>query len=346
MRSRAVLLPHPADPFMLKYWLKFYNEVWGGEIDKLYILINSPMEFDVVKYMIDLVARDDKIRCDYITRQIEHGAAIDEMLTYCHEDYVMLVEDDGYIFKPGVINYYFNLLETNEYDVIGSPRGSCSMEIWDRSKELWNLDYSGYGDVGPNFWPNYFFTRRGILEKTDRNFGARSWKKGERIEPLDYVVQEEVCASDTFVNTSLQLRAENYKIKTIPQYHASPDDLEHFKKKRFLFDGKAPWTHIGSLSSGTHGVLIDDFGRPLARRSIDPPKDTARVPGQCNTLQEQNEWERRVVFWSMFLDNSDPNEIPEFRREYEKAINRVITQFHLSQQSIAIKKAIYRSIGL
>jgi len=222
----------------------------------------------------------------------------------------------------------------------------------DRAKEIWNLDYSGLGDKGCNFWPNYFFIATKYLHMTDYNFGARAWQKGERIEPLDYITKD-TCASDTFVNTSLQLRAMNLKIAEIPQYHASPDDLEHYEKKQFLFDGKAPWTHIGSLSSGTHGVLIDDFGRPLARRFIDPHMAVAKVPGQCTTKQEQNEWERRVVFWSMFLDNANKalpagrqSAIPEFRKEYEKAINRVISQFHLSQYDIDRKKEIYKSIGL
>jgi hypothetical protein len=276
---------------------------------------------------------------------MEHGAAINEMLSYCHEQYVMLIEDDGYIFQKGVVNGCFLRLENGADDILGSPRGSCSPEIWDRAKELWNLDYSGLGDKGPNFWPNYFFTHTKYLHQTDHNFGAKAWAKGERIEPLNYTAKE-LCASDTFVNTSLQLRAMNLRIAEIPQYHASPDDLEHYEKKQFLFDGKAPWTHVGSLSSGTHGVLIDDSGRPLAERRITSAYAHKKVPGKCDSMQEKNEWERRVVFWSMFLDNADPDAIPEFRAEYAKAIKRVITQFNLSQYDIDRKKEIYRSIGL
>lgn len=353
MRSRAALLPHPADPFLFKYWLKLFTEVWQDEVDKLYILINSPIEFDVVHYMMSLTIGNDKIRCDYITKQIEHGAAIDDLLSVCNEEYVMLIEDDGFIFKKGMVDKCFSDLESGEFDVLGSPRGSCSMEIWEAARDKFQLNYSGVGDMGPNFWPNYLFTKRQHLLNTDRNFGARSWKQGEKIEALDYIVREEVCPSDTFGNTSLQLRAKGLRIKEIPQYHGSPDDAQHFEQKQFLFDGNAPWTHIGSLSSGTHGVLIDDFGRPLARRSIDSPKDEVKVPGQCTTEQEANEWERRVTFWNIFLDNADEGPqisateaIPEFKQEYEKAINRVITQFNLSPTRISKKKEMYRTLGL
>lgn len=342
---RAALLPHPADPFLFNYWLKFFNNVWGKEVDKLYILINSPMEKEVIAYMLSLVAGNDKIDCDYVDKQMEHGDALNILLEKCQEEYVMLIEDDGFIFKPSVVDACFKKLETNEFDIVASPRGSCSQEIWDRAKEIWGLDYSGRGDVGPNFWPNFFFTKKEILINTDRNFKARAWLRGERIEPLDYVVQDEVCPGDTFVNTSLQLRSKGYRIGEIPQYHGSPDDLDDYNRQYNLFDGVAPWVHVGSLSSGTHGVLMDDYGRKLAKRFIEPARDPI-IAGQCNSEQERREWERRVTMWSIFLDNAEPEAIKEFQELYRGAIQRIIKQFSLRQDLIDTRKAIYHTLGL
>ncbi len=353
-RSRAALLPHPADPFMFNYWLKFFNKVWRDEVDCLYIYINSPIEPKIIGYMLDLVRSDPKINVTYFPQQIEHGEAINRMLDLVQEDNVMLIEDDGFIFRSGWVDRFFNYLENDIYDLIGSPRGSCSQEIWDASKAKYSLDYSGMGDVGPNFWPCYLFTRKRLLTDTDRNFGAKHWPAGTRIEELDYTVKEDGCYGDTFVNTSVQLRnrLSKNRIFTIPQYHGSPDDLEHFSKNYNLWDRVAYWTHVGSLSSGTHGILIDDQGRSLARRTIDPPKDTARIPATCNTLQEHNEWERRVQWWLTFLEYFKeqqpkvPQAVYDFAVEYEKAISRIITQLQLNKDHIVKRQQIYKQIGL
>lgn len=351
IRSRAALLPFPGDPFLLKFWLKFFHEVWGDEVDKLYVLINSPIEKSVVEYELELL-RHEKVVPIYIDHQIEHGAGIDLMLGQCEEEYVMLIEDDGYIFKPGYVDKYFSLLENGNYDVIGSPRGSCSMEIYEAARVMFGLSYEGLGDHGPNFWPNYLFTKRDTLLETDRNFGARAWKTGEKIEPLNYIVPDgiEVVVGDTFVNTSLQLRAKfsNDRILEIPQYHASPDDIEDHDNGRFLFNGSAMWTHIGSLSTGVGGVLIDDQGRALARRLIDPPKEDPSVPGQCTTEQERREWERRVAAWEMFLQYAlpDMNKINEFYMLYRRALDRIIGQFQLRRELIERRKEIFKELGL
>jgi hypothetical protein len=349
MRSRAALLPHPADPFLFKYWLDSFK-VWGEEVDKLYILINSPIEKSVIDYMLSLVKDDPKIKAMYLGYQIEHGTALNEMLEVCRESYVLLVEDDGIIFKPGVVDRYFSLLESGDYDVIGSPRGSCGREITEQAQIKFNLDYSGYGDVGANFWPNFFFTRKHILLETDRNFAARAWKKGEKIEPLDYIVEDEVCPGDTFVNTSLQLRAKGYKILEIPQYHGNTNDTEDYGKSTNLFDGKCPWVHVGSLSSGTHGVLKDDYNRPLGRRTIDAENGKTNLGGFCSSEEEKLEWERRVSFWELFLDHYEKSEqddtIPEFHYEYRKAIDRIVNHYELSPSRIAKRKVIYHTLGL
>lgn len=352
MRSRAALLPHPADPFLLNYWLHFFNEKWQDEIDRLYIYINSPIEKEVIDYMMHICRCNKKIEILYSNLQMEHGAVLDSLLNSCREEYVMLIEDDGFIFKKGVVDAYFSLLESGQYDIVGSARGSCSMEIWQAAKDKYNLDYSGMGDVGPNFWPCYFFSKRQTLLDTDRNFGAKHWPKGTKIEELGFAVQNEGCYGDTFVNTSIQLRAKfpTHRIHMIPQYHGSPDDIKHYDQKYNLFDGRAFWTHVGSLSSGTHGVLQDEFGRSLARRKLDPP-GKVRLPGRPTTEQEKEEWERRLTFWKMFHEhylngNYFDDNIEEFAIAYGVAIKRIIEQFGLSESHIKIRQQIYRTIGL
>lgn len=346
-RSRAAILPYPGDPFLLNYWLSLFHKYWYNEIDRLYIFANSPLLKDpeIVAFLKE-ICDDPKIMLIIHEQQIEHGDVINRTLEMVQEDLVMLVEDDGFIFKSGVVDWCFSRIEHEGYDIVGSKRGSCGMEILKRAKEVWDLDYEGEGDQGCNFWPNFFFTKKQILLDTDRNFGARMWRAGERIEELDFTVTEDQ-AGDTFVNTSLQLRAKGYKIATVPQYHAHPLDIEHYTNGQYLFNGTAFWTHIGSLSSGVGGVLRDDFNRPLSRMKIDPPGGETKLPTEwCQTDMERGEWERRVQWWLTFYQKRPQGKIEDFAAAYINAVDRIILQYGLRRKNIYKRQRIFATLGL
>lgn len=344
--SRAAILPYPGDPFLFSYWLKFFRGVWYHEIDMLYVFLNSPIEKEVVDFIRGLVANDPKIVLTYVDHQVEHGDGINQTLDIVTQKYVMLIEDDGIVFRYGAIDQCFHMIESGQFDIVGSKRGSCSQEILDAAKAKWGLGYEGLGDQGCNFWPCYFFASKELLLKTDRNFAARAWKRGEVIEPLGYTVKDEVCASDTFVNASLQLRAlvPEDRIYYVPQYHVHPLDLEHFEKKENVFDGRAPWLHIGSLSSGVGGILQDEYSRPLARRTIDPPGNPTKLTNPPSDDFTKQEWERRVQWWSMFYWNSPAIGIPEFKRLYKEAIDRVVEQYTLNRGRITRRMQVFGSL--
>lgn len=350
MRSRAVILPYPGDPFLLNYWLQNFYQYWEPEIDKLYVILNSPVENKVVEYIRYLCAdSSDKIVFIYENKQIEHGDVIRIGLETATEEFVMLIEDDGFIFKKGVVDFCFRQIEDGNFDIVGSKRGSCSMEILKAAEWKWGLNYRGYGDQGCNFWPCYFFSKRQLLLDTDRNFSARAWKTGETIEPLSYVVEVPVINGDTFVNTSLQLQNKipQSRILYVPQYHGSPDDLEHYDKHKDLFDGLANWTHVGSLSSGIGGLLKDDVNRCLARRLIDPPGEPTQLNlDWCQTDQERHEFERRVQWWLTFYEHRQLDEIEEFAELYRAAIFRIIDQYKLDIHAIRHRQKAYRTLGL
>lgn len=137
------------------------------------------------------------------------------------------------------------------------------------------------------------------------------------------------------------------RILYVAQYHAHPDDKKHFEQKSEYtpFDGYASWTHIGSLSSGVDGALMDDQGRSLARRLIDPPQGPTVLPeAWCHTTSEMEimEWERRVQWWQSFWENRDPDEIQEFADLYRKALDQIITQFKLNPKRIRERQEIYK----
>jgi len=350
-KTRAAILPYPGDPFLLRYWLDLYHRTWAQEIDHLYIVLNSTLEKPMVEYIktqVENYSYNKDITLYYIDHQIEHGAGIDYALERVNEELVMLVEDDCYIHKAGAVDRCFSYLESGAVDVVGSKRGSCSDEISEVSRLQYGLDYSGMGDQGCNFWPNLFFSSKQLLIDTDRNFAARRWVKGELIEPLNHIVQSDEVVGDTFVNTSIQVLAKipQGRIKYIPQYHGYPHDLEDYMRSQNLWDGICPWVHVGSLSSGVGGALRDDQGRPLSRRTIDPPNPT---PMETIAFADKKEWERRVQWWLTFYQTAQPTITEaeqDFYNQYGGAVTRLITAFDLSLQHIRSRQSAYSKLGL
>lgn len=347
--NRAVLLPTPVDPFMLNYWLHGFNNVWGSEVDHLYIYANSPIEQPVIDY-VKRICNNPKITLTFLTNQIEHGDALNRLLEQVTEKNVMLVEDDCYIFKKGYIDQCFRWIESGQYQIVGSKRGSCHPEILERAKQYWGLNYQGLGDQGCNFWPNLYFSSKELLLKTDRNFGTMDWKTGDIIKELgNYTVLNESIRGDTFVWASLQLRAivPESQIKYVPQYHGHPFDIKHYEERSNLFDGNAPWCHIGSLSSGVHGILLDDQNRPLAYR-INRPEVKRDIDWHdlAKTEMEKWEYERRLQWFLTFVEFGDQSTITEFRELYKQAVLRAIGLLQLSIKRVRKRQSAYKWLGL
>lgn len=338
MRSRAALLPTPGDPFLLNFWLKYYKRFWIDEVDCLYVYVNSSIEEEAVNYMRNLVRVTPKAVWIYSPTQIEHGAALKRMVDLSTHDHLVLLEDDGFIFRPGKIDACFKRIESGEVDVVGSKRGSCSQWLYDMASSVYGIDNSGYGDNGPNFWPNFFFAKREHLARVT-NFGARAWEAGELVETLGSAPSE-LQAADTFVEGSLQIRKMGLRVGYEDQYHLSADDMEDYNTNKGIFDGRASWMHVGSLSSGINGMLVDSQGRNLGRRKIQKPGE-GDSPWRPQTEGEKMEIERRLAWLSIAHQYSKPERLTDLRNEYSAAIARVVDTYGLSGNRIAKRKAIY-----
>lgn len=333
--SRAAILPYPADPFLLNFWIKGFKNIWYDEVDRLYIYCNSPIERPVIDF-IKTITDDEKIAFLYDPQQVPHGVAINNTLDFVVEGNVMLIEDDAFVIKKGAIDYYFSFIESGAYDVVGSPRGSCSFEILERGKQLWDVPEC-------NFWPCFLFTKKETLITTDRWFDSKSWKAGEYV-PFLFTSFDVDVVGDTFVNTSLQLRAKGYKIYTVEQYHSYVTDIDDYRVGRYIFGAQCPWFHVGSLSSGVGGVLMDDRGRSLSKRFIEEPEEQTILPPHCNSSGEQREWERRVAWWLTFAEEAPKGIIDDFLVLYFQAVERVIQQYKLSRKTITTRQTVFKKI--
>lgn len=342
--SRACLLPTPGDPFLLQYWLLCYKRFWKNNIDGLYVYVNSPIPDDVVVFNGEILDAAGAKLVLWANTMIDHGKALEELLKNVDEDNVMLVEDDGFIFKSGKVDAAFARLDNSPYKVVASKRGSCSPAILEMAQEKWGLNYEGYGDQGCNFWPNFFFTKTEILKGIGGHFGASAWQPGEMIEGLE--MRTELFANgDTFVSGSLRIRAALDKIRppesregpllgdTLiwyePQYHGNTDDMPDHDKGEGIWSPDCYWTHSGSLSTGITNLL--NLDREL-------PK------GMAGTDQEKLELERRVMFWQIFWENATPTGIEKFHEDYGKAIMRLITHYELNEGRINQRKRAYYEV--
>jgi glycosyltransferase involved in cell wall biosynthesis len=284
----------------------------------MYILFNNEMENDYVGELADILRKDPKVSFLYQPFSVGHGEAIRQLLQISMGEYLMLLEDDGFIFTPGVVDKYFRKIEEGHSDIIGSPRRSCSQEIWDRSQEVYNLDYSGVGDKGPNFWPNFFFCKREHLLKTDQNFGSTVFKAGEYNDQLSYRFVEDN-AGDTFVWASIQLRAMGLRIEEIQQHHSSPTELKDRDMRWNNWqNGRPTYIHAGSLSSGwSHNGFL---------RLNQPVIDKQDV-------------ETRVAFWKLAVTHAEGLE--QFKPAYWKGIDDLVRAGELNEREIQSKYNLY-----
>ena len=321
--TRAVFLSASGDPFISLLAIKLWQERWRDEVDNFYICLNNHagVPIDVIEEFISRVIKDPKIHLIYHPRGIGNGMPITEMTLIAKEDLVTLLEDDGFIFSSGIVNECFQRIEKDQCDAVGSPRGSCGMEIWEAAKKKYNLDYSGYGDVGPNFWPNFFFCKRSDLLRTDMNFASKTWQAGEYSKELDHTFSE-INHGDTFVWGSTQLRHLGVRFSNVPQYHANPFDIDHAGNYTNLFDGKARWVHGGSLSAGWGGYL------------------SGQIPDTSNDSAKQ-EIESRVAFWMIASVTSG---FEEFKTQYNNGIIELINNAKLDSERINKKVQMYKNL--
>ncbi len=324
--TRAVFASAGGDPFLALFMLRLINR-WQDEIDHLYICYNARIDPTVSNYVMNQYIGNPKVSWISSAIPLGFGEPIKRCLEACNlegkEDIIVLLEDDGFIYKKDLVNDMFQKIEGGAVDALGSPRFSCTPGIAEAVKNKYKLDYSGTGDKGPNFWPNFFFVKREDLLRTDLNFAGKGWKAGEYIKELDYTPTEDQ-AGDTFVWTCIQLRALGVRFLDIPQNHASPTEIEDIELKRYNHEkGFIGWIHGGSLSSGWNGFLVNP-----------PPPPTG--------LGVQ-EFETRAAFWELV---SEIEEMPDkqFTKTYRDGIARFVTECKLDRDRIEQKKAFYRGL--
>ena len=321
---RAAFLPLSGDPFVACLWLKFFKEVWQDEVDALYVCYNTDIDKKVVDFVQERF-KHPKISFMYVPYSVGAGEATDACYKASIAETLLFIEEDGFVWKKGLLDSLFKKIESGECDAVGSPRMSCTPGIAEATRIKYNLDYSGVGDKGPNFWPNFFFVKRSNLQKTDRNFGAKSWKKGETIPGLGLECEGDE-TGDTFVWLSIQLRAAGLRFFEVPQCHCYPLDIDDkLTGERLWLNADFGWLHSGSLSASWNVFLDGKYA-------------------QDSSNFFKQEMETRVALWSMASELEPYEEIEDFKKKYEHGIANLISHYNLDLLRISKKIYIYKEL--
>lgn len=324
--TRAVFLSAGGDPFIASLVMKLWRERWYDEVDKFYVAYNNHagVPLEASQEFITKAMEDPKVQIIYHPRGIGNGMPITEMTQIAKEELCMLLEDDGFIFGKGVVDEGFSMIEKDQADAVGSARGSCGQEVWEAAQKRYGLDYSGYGDVGPNYWPNFFFAKVSDMRRTDMDFASHTWRAGEYSKELDHTFRE-VNHGDTFVWGCVQLRALGLRFAHVPQHHASPEEIDYYetKEEKWREGVNRRWIHGGSLSSGWGGYLSG--GTP-----------------ETPTIQTKMEIETRCVFWKIAAESTPGYE--SFKPVYLNGIEDLIGRCELSRDRIQRKYNIYKQL--
>ena len=282
MRS-AALLPTPGNPFQLAYWLRNYNLVWRGEVDYLVVLTTRPLDEEVRSHLRGGVHLLGGSLLEHRTG--EHGEALEVLVRICDADVVVLCEDDAFVRRSGAVAERVAEVARGDADVVSSPRGGMSPDLFAAGVERWDCGPADDGSTGPGMWPAFVFARREALLATDLRLGPRAWDPGEVVAGLDLRVEGERLVTDTFGGAAFQLR-ERFRVRNAPQYHGCPG------WSRWLDAGvDPPWFHVGSLSSC--GDLLAPEGELVLAQD-------ATLTAEA----EIDEWALRVSWWRRFALSS------------------------------------------
>lgn len=336
MINRAVVLPSVGDPLLLNLWLKYYIKNIKSSVDTIYLKMTNYIDNNARNYIINKF-QDIGAKVWFVDYEEQHGTVLKFLLEKVQEETLVLLEDDFFVLVPGALNESFKKIEDRIVDCIGSTRNCCTQKVIQNIANTFNLSGSSpehnLRDC-PNFWPCLFFAKTETLRKTDSQFGAICWKKGETIPYINMMCDvDEV--GDSFVWASIQLRGHGNRFGYIHQCHTAPNDLMEFPRKLGIYSFKPlPWVHIGSLSSGVPGlikydnlvVLTDPQGRDNGRLVPYPVVDN-------NTVLE---YTRRIAMFKFIADYGkleDPK-LDYFNQVYANGVERAIQYMGLSRDKV------------
>lgn len=178
--------------------------IWGKEIDKLYI-VDQDWNF-TLKDKDDLKELTNDFEIFQSVNQGHHWQQFLDLLPRVKEENVMVIDNDMFIYKKGLVDEKFKMLESG-YDLVSMFDGSGGMreKIWENFPALKVKDYIRLG-------PYLCFIKRKLLDNFDGE--PKYYKPGVYIKELDYTTGESDWL-DSFGEMTLKILSTNPKMEFI-----------------------------------------------------------------------------------------------------------------------------------
>jgi len=124
--------PTAGDPYIFRYWLRFYDREVANRIDKLYVGQHGPADPKSIEIIKDLCdARNIKFNpCSDLP--FAHDASLEKAYSMIEnrgkeEDYIMMFQTDCFTFNGKILDKYFQLLDSGTYRMIGERKGGYTI---------------------------------------------------------------------------------------------------------------------------------------------------------------------------------------------------------------------------
>ena len=348
-REISLLLPTTGEPLILHFWLENLKK-YRYLVNNVFLSVDcmgklNPMEFVFIKnYIQRQLTRHPAIRIHYNYLLGQHGYNINSLLTTYEPDIkenVLLMEEDNYILNPHLfeaeINEYFN----DSYDIIGSPRGSCTPYLGEiireyiYSKPDFYLNTKQRSDEFTlNFWPTLLLTKKKYFLNSKRDFCSKVWEVGTRLKLGNTeTLLTEVCNGDTLVPFSMELyqNPEIKRVKLLHEiYHSKLEDNEFIPQ---ILDTSIDF-HIGSLSTVLVNRLWKPFTGSWAKDSYIPYIRVIKdLPRGYTEIMET--YRRLLLLQQMLYALKTPKEF-EFFNNYEVNLDRMLTIYKTENDMQAV----------
>ena len=313
--KRMAVMGSCSIPFHLRYWRELLPN-WLDEVDEIVISLQQ-MPKKHREYVNKMLSQVKKVRVIPYPKNPWPQCMSDDI----HDskaEIVLILHDDTFILKRGVIDRFFTLAE--EGKVVTPTHGIYSpADYVNRTlREMYGNYLTQFNEY--SFLLYFLFMPKSIFMKTSGYLGGKGWKKGEFVDLLGRTIEENV-SGDTGFQLGLDLFAHHVPFHIIPRQTTAhlqfeKDPLKAFKEISFP-DG---WVHFQNMANtipqwfdGTHGINLVQNKEDAVMKVF--------VSIRLACMQE-------------FLRVDEYKELEEYKRSVEKEMELIKNLFTLEQESI------------
>lgn len=336
--SRVAIVGTNAHPFLMGYWLKQFKN-WEKEVDRVYIITDSPIEPYTWSFTKEILTQHPKIRV--IETDIDWPNSLSEAVRLSEESHLLILHDDTFIYKTGVIDKYFKMCETGK--VITPPHGIYAPIdlVEKRLKEKYpfmpfrvkgmpdNADNTGY-----SFLLYFLFISRIDLMKAGNDFDGKpgGYKANEYCKVLDFIPDRDF-SGDTGFLLMLNLLKNGSEIELITRattaslpYEQNPLLIlqEWEQKKINVF--KEGWVHIQAMGTG-----FNEWYWKFEEKNKIPVHKIDRQESNRNDINIRKGWMLRLAWMLEFMEAQDYTGIQDYKDYILSELNYIMYFFDINK---------------